>query len=515
MSSRLPTIPIPPPLLGKANRESTTIPETMVVDAENFYSRDQTIRIRDGLAKIGQDLNQRATGITQYTHSDGEPRLVIGTTTGWWKYNIANQNWDDITDSLNPLTAGPNFLQSFRVFQKGSATHLLGVNGTNSPKKWNGSAATYSAMGGSPPTARTIMTLANRVILGNLSTGGTISTTAVDVSAFNDFDSGWGSVLVALLADTPGPIVAMQEMSSLTGAIWKSDALYYATAQGTTAPFRFDLRLTGIAGPVSVNAVFPLQDGTQLYLANDYSIKVYDGAGVRHFGVNGFDIQRHIRNTADSLQLGKAFGFLDKHKHIAWFYYVGSGADACNLAVAIDLSSGAFWPMRWTNQQFSAGLQAFVGSGITFVEMIGTFGDLDPALTFEDLTSSVPRAITCEQGGQNYVDVGLSDDGVAIPFFLETGLRRATPNAVTVTAVEHLFRTSEGSQNVTAKIGISQAGELPVFDTGETMDIGAGGPYLSQHRQTGKLIAVRLEGSATKQVEWRGADAAYATRGRR
>lgn len=514
MASMLPTIALPPPLLGKANRESTIIPNTMVVDAENFYSREQTIRLRDGLTLLGQDLNQRITGMIQYLHNDGVFRMVLGTTVGWWRYDIATNQWVDISGTA--LTAGFNFLQVFRAFQKAGTTTLLGVNGTDSPKKWDGSAATYSAMGGTPPVARTIMTLANRVMLGFLTSGGTQSAVAIDVSALNDFDAGWGSVLVALLADTPGPIVAMQEMTAVTGAIWKSDALYIAIAQAATVPFRFELRLAGIAGPASVNSIVQLQDGSQLYLANDFSVKLFDGAGLRHFGgENGFDLQRHIALTANSLQIQRSFGFLDKFRHIAWFYYPGLGQLACDRAVAIDLSSGAFWPMRWDDKLFTSGYQGVVGSGLTIGELVGSIGDLDPGLTIGDFATSVPRIITAETGGKTFIDIGTTDDGTPLPFFLETGLTRSTPNAVTLSVVEHLFRQAAATQAVTARIGVSQAGETPVFDAGTALDIAGAGPYLSQHRQTGKLFAVRLEGSASNRVEWRGADAAYATRGRR
>ena len=515
MPSTLPTIALPPPLGGKANRESTIIPPTMLVDCENFYSRDQTVRLRDGLSLLGQSLAQRITGLVQYFHNDGVLRMVLGTTTGWWRYDIATAQWVDIT-GIPALTAGDVNLQVFRVFQKAGTTTLLGVNGKDSPKKWNGIAATYSTLGGTPPDAKTMMTLANRVMLGFLTSGSTQSPTAIDVSALNDFDSGWGSVLVALLADTPGDIVAMQEMTAVTGAIWKSDALYLAIAQGATSPFRFELRLAGIAGPVSAHAVVPLQDGSQLYLANDFSVKVFDGASVRHVGgENGYDLQRHIAATANSLQFGKAFGYLDKHRNMAWFYYPGIGQTACGHAVALDMSSGAFWPMRWTTQLFSGGLQAEVGSGLTIGELIGTIGGFDPGLTLGDFASSVPRVLTCAIGGKTYIDIGVTDEGTAIPFFLETGLTRSTPQVVTISAVEHLFRQASTTQAVLAMIGVSQAGETPVFDAGTSLDISGSGPHLSQHRATGKLFSLRLEGTATARVEWRGADAAYASRGRR
>ena len=171
--------------------------------------------------------------------------------------------------------------------------------------------------------------------------------------------------------------------------------------------------------------------------------------------------------------------------------------------------------MRWNEKLFTAGYQGAVGSGVTTGELIGIMGNLDPGLTIGDFATSVPRVITADTGGKTFVDIGLTDDGTPLPFFLETGLTRSTPNAVTLSVVEHLFRQTNTLQSLVAKIGVSQAGELPVFDTGTLIDIFAAGPYLSQHRQTGKLFAVRLEGLASNRVEWRGADAAYATRGRR
>lgn len=508
--------PIPVPKGGvRPDLDPLEIGFGALSQGQNVVYQDGFFQVRPGPFLYGNNVAQRVVGYAQYTMSDETLRTVKGTTTGWWKFNAGTRLWVDITGAA--LTGSQDNLQVFRIFQKAGATHLLGQNGKDSPKKWDGNAAAYSNMAGSPPIARCMMVLFNYVLMGNLLSGGTVSPTGLDVSAEGNFDAGWGATLTKLLNDTPGPIRAMLEFDNFTGAIYKSDAVVKVYPQGSSEPFRFEwskqqMSQAGVNfGPVGALAAVALDDGAHAILGEDYAVRLNDGVSLRSMGRA---IQKQISDTANPAIMARAFGFYDSENRKIWFFYPESGRTDCNLAVCIDRDTGAMYPFRWDTLRFGAAARMYDETGLTIGELIGTIGG--QTQTIGSFGQKAPRNFFGEIGGKTYIDIATTDDGAAIPFYSETGLQGiGGRKRVTVKSIDHLFKKAPAAQTVTMKLGKSNYGEERVLDTGDTIDIGSAGPYVTGHRKTGRYFSMRMEGNATQPVVWRGSDADVAPRGDR
>jgi hypothetical protein len=477
------------------------VPLDGLSDAENVLIRDGKFIVRPGVTAYGDDINERPLGYIQYFNNAGTVITVMGTDLGWHKLDSATDTWTDITEALNPLTGGALDPHIFRIFQKAGATWLLGTNGADAPKKWDSVAATYVDMGGSPPRARCMEMTFERLILGNLLSGGTISPVAVDVSAFQDFDSGWGATQTALLADTPGEIMSMNNLGLFQTAIYKKDAIYLAIAQGATDPFRFELKVAPVAGPASYRSVVPLPDGTQIYLAEDGDIKLFDGISVRSYLGRG--AQDFITGSMNVSTIRRAFGFLDTERGEAVFMYPEQTETEASVGIVINLRTRAFWPLRWSALEFSAGIKLALDTGATIGELSGTIGGL--AATIGEFASSTPRRFLGQIGGQTYQDTGDDDAGTAIPFHAESGLFNlgSSLRRKTVHEVHYRFVQTAAAQNIDARLGYSDHGEARTLETAQTLALNTAGPYKSSHRRTARLVSQRLEGSASQPIQIR------------
>ena len=507
-------IAIPIPVMGLLSAiDRERIPAEGLSECENFILRDRDFRVRDGLTLFGNSLGGRPSGFIHYDHSDGQLRLVGATTTGWKSFNFATQTWTAITGTA--LTASTE-QQVFRVFQKSGGTFLLGVNAKDNPKKWDGVTPGYSDIGGSPPIARCMMILNNHVILGNLKTGSVISPVATDVSNFNDFDTGWGSVQVALHADTSGEIVFMEEMGNLIGVIVKSDAVYKATAQGGSEPFRFDyVAVPKDEGAASTLGYVRLGDGSIVYLSLNGKLKRYDLASVSDFG--GDNARVYLSETIDFSAIGRSWMAYDSTFREILIVYPGRGGSGePDKGLIIKEQTGAILPVKWGVRKFTAG--AYIRSVVRL-----TLGDLLNPLatttkTFAELgQGDAKRQILAgDIAGQAFTFAGETDNGTPIDFLAETGLTPLSggTNLTTVNSIEHRFQKAPSPQNVTVKIGFSKSGETRVLSNGSTIDIGQPGSYFTGHRVTSKYLSMRLEGSAQKAVIWRGSFVDAAQRGR-
>ena len=509
------SIPIPIPVLGLlAAVDREHVPAEGLTECENFILRDRDFRVRNGLTLFGNSLGARPTGFVHYDHTDGSLKLVGATITGWKFFNFVTHTWTTITGSA--LTTSTE-QQVFRVFQKSGGTHLLGVNNKDTPKKWDGVAAGYSNIGGSPPIARCMMILNNHVILGNLKSGSVISPVATDVSAFNDFDTGWGSIQVALHADTNGEIVIMQEMGNLNGAIIKTDAIHRATAQGGGAdPFRFDyVAVPKDEGAAATLAYVVLGDGSIVYLALNGKLKRFDGVGVTDFG--GDNARVFLSETLDFSSIGRSWMAYDStYREILIVYPQRGGSGEPDKGLIVKEQTGAILPLKWGTRKFTAGGYIRSISPLTLGDLKVPLGSITKTLGELGQGNIVRSIIVGETTAQAYTFTGESDNGTPIDFVAETGLAPlgGGANYATVNSIEHRFQQVPVSQQLSVKIGSSKSGETRTLSSADTIDIGTPGPYYTGHRVTSKYLSMRFEGSALRPVIWRGSYVDSAPRGR-
>jgi len=513
MATSNPGIQIKPPFGGQmSGRDLMDIPEGYARTALNWLKRGGGFQIRPGYSQIGSSLGNRACGVVQYDHHLGHRFTVVGTTDKWWHWNLTDLAWIDITEGGNGLTGSETTSQVFRVFYKSNMAYLLGVNGyTNAPKKWDGVTAVYDDIAGSPPKAKCMAVNNNRLLLAN-----TYTTQAnvhqVDVSAFNDFEAGWGgTVQLVNLMDTPGEIVEMRELGNLETAIYKTDAIYVAVAQANLSPFFFELRAPSIQGPISPRCVVSTPN-LHIFMGRNGGLWQFDGIHVTPLP----DLFRqHIINTADLGALNRSFGWYDGVNGEIWFVYRGSGSANPNLGLVINVSDMTAWPVSFANFRPTAGLGAEIEENIRIGDMVLPLSGYSTPLS--DMSHLYFKTALVGHTGDVVEEGGYTDKGDAIPFDLETGMQSPSDAKAYFTAaeVDSLFARTSASQAVEVKLGSSVDGSDPAYTSLGSVDVGNVGPYSLGARLTSRLFSLRIMGNATQPVKWRGSTVNGVIRGLR
>lgn len=485
------------------------VDELALADAENVLSRDGDFQVRPGFSTLGNDINERPMGYVSVDHSDGSRRFVQGTTVGW--RSLSGATWTDITGTA--LTGGVTDQVVFRTFSKSSATWILGTNGANTLKKWDGATATYADVGGSPPRAKCMAVVADRIILGNLLSGGTISPVAIDVSAKTDFDSGWGTQLVALLAQTEGPIMSMVEIGDLNAAILKSDAVHLLIAQGGAVPFRLQMVKAGVSGPASPLLATKITDGTAAFCSIDALVSIFDGAGVSTLP---YSIQKQIDRSYNQARINRGWMTYDQTRRELWIIYPLKGSDDPNGGVVINMSTLQVYPIRFPTFKASAGGKFRPFTGITIGDLTVSIGSLSQNIgDLGGSANSTGRLVVGDTGGQTYQDLGSSDGGTAIPFFWESSVKGQAERYLTVNRIRHRFKPTAMSQPVTVKLGKRNEGGDVAYEAGKSINLFTTGRKATGHRNSAEYFSLRFEGDATEEVVYQGSAIYAVSRGRR
>ena len=510
MATTNPGMFIKPPFGGQmSDKDLMDVPVGYARRVLNWLKREGGLAVRSGYAPVGSSLGETACGVAQYDHHSGHKYTVIGTATKWWRWNLGTLGWDNITGT--PLTGNEDTHQMFRVFYKSNKAYLVGVNGhADAPMKWDGDAATYSAVGGTPPKAKCLAINNNRLLLGN-----TYTTQAnihqIDVSGFNDFETGWGTVQTANLMDTPGEIVEMRELGNLETAIYKSDSIYVAAAQADLSPYFFELRAPFIQGPASPRLVISLPS-FHIFMSRSGGLWQFDGVHVTPLPEQ---LKQHIVDTADLGTLAKAHGWYDGINEEVWIIYCGRGSDAPNLGLVISLPDYTGWPIEFTNFRPVAGIGAELDTGVMIGDMVEKLSFYTGAL--KTLAHTYFRTAIVGHTGTVLEESGSTDNGDPIPVELETGMQSpGDPKSYfTISEVDALFSKAPASQNVEFQIGYSEDGSDPVYRSLGNVNIGNVGPYRLGSRITSRLFSAKLLASATQPIKWRGVIISGAVRGLR
>ena len=152
------------------------------------------------------------------------------------------------------------------------------------------------------------------------------------------------------LADTPGEIVASQEMGTQMIAIYKTDAIYTLSSQSGVSPFAPSLRASGMEGPVSSRSVVAISDTTHLYLARDGGLYMFSGATPKSLGDQ---FKSWISREIDPEYSHLSFMIYDPERNEVHAYYpVRGAAGVVRKGMVVDTSKQPFtgWPVLWPKQ---------------------------------------------------------------------------------------------------------------------------------------------------------------------
>lgn len=160
----------------------------------------------------------------------------------------------------------------------------------------------------------------------------------------------WYPADILRLADTPGRVVAIQEIGIQQAVVYKTDAIYTLTAQSGIAPFVPTIKATGIKGPVSARAIVTLDTTTHLYLGRDGGIYMFNGGQPQDIGDQ---FRSWISREIDSDNAELSFMVYDsRNKHVHVYYPVKGLPDTIRKGLVIDVSSQPFtgWPVLYAEK---------------------------------------------------------------------------------------------------------------------------------------------------------------------
>lgn len=500
---------------------------------------------------VAEDIGL-VTSIMQMDQDTESDAIFVGTTKKLMHLNRGTSIWEEITgpavavepespDTRMEGVHGDNPVV-FRNFEVGGKTYLLSTNGETQPLVYhpdlpNGKARFMGSIlstadpgyidgddnpyGSAAPVARAMASAANRIMLLNLPG---VSPSAVDVCTFLDFDRGWqGDQQLTILGDTPGGIISGNEISALQVAVYKEDAIYHAVAQtdilGIPAPFRFELVRAGISGPCSPLCVLPMHTGSQVYLARDGGVYLYDGSTPRDVGRN---VRAMIQPYLDENTYGKSWGMIDSHRKLAWFFFP-TKAGALNRGVVLSMDQGQPWPV-WP-VKFPDGWEMAAGRRAYFLtdKIIGEMR--------EQMTGYQTKTLGSFQDGREEMIIGrlnntwytqlwdaesYTDDGNSIPVNLETGWHQygSVVQIKTTGELYHVFKAAGDALELDVNLLAEQLNQT-IRDDGSVALANGNRNHRTSHRTSGERFAIKLSGNIRFNFSWGGARATFRRRGPR
>jgi len=198
--------------------------------------------------------------------------MIVITTS---KVYSVKDNGVTVTDLSGALTANTSQIGRMTTLALGSGgsitNYLVITNGKDTPKKWDGAAASVSAVAGTPPLWTDITTIDDKII-------GIVPPYSISWGATRAIDV-WPALNFKLLAETADPLIAIVPGPTPGGGtVYKRDSIWNIVPTGNTSDasaFRFPPAETS-DGPASPAAVFRTPYGHARMTANG-RVGLWDG----------------------------------------------------------------------------------------------------------------------------------------------------------------------------------------------------------------------------------------------
>lgn len=445
--SELITYPIRVPRLG----ERGDIPDhELPLDAlrlcQNMIRNSQgRLVIRDGYKPfVSTGPGGRAMGIKYFRTATGSDRTVYANRTQLWSFD--GTTWTNRTGST--ALAGSTTQQvRFAVMSVSGTYKIAAVNGANANQLWNGAAATFSDMAGSPPNALDATVAANRMLL-------VVSPDTIRISEYNDPET-WPSDFTVRLVDAGDLLVGCDRLNRVTVAIYGDHSQYVARAQNGSFPFRFEL-IEEQLGPISPYVIVRF-GGIHYYLAEDGMVYMFDGQRCTPIGGA---MQNFVQSNLNWSSRAMSHGWYSAARRcINWLFPSGTSS-APDLGIYLNVLTGEMGRLKYGSITASAPWRSVA---------LVTWNDL-ASYTWNNIAATYPtwdsfgsaaqvREILGDDSGQVHL-VGYgdgSDNGTAIECIMETPLISGDPERrdkdFRPHAVETFFRKTTNSTTLQTRIG--------------------------------------------------------------
>lgn len=502
-------IPIPTPKGGvRPDQDPEDVDELELPAAENMIVRDGDFVTRPGFEVFRNDINERPLSYLEFYN--GDAISVVQATDKSWRL-LTSGGWQTLAGA-SPLTGSATDIPVLKTFVRDGHAWVLGTNGANDPKKWDGAGASYADIGGSPPRARCMGVVFDRCVLGNLLTGPDASPVNVTVSSNKNFDTGWGTEQVIALGDTDGPLVSIVELGQFQAAMIKADTIYQLIAQGDTAPFRSVWTKSAISGPPSPALTTKLSDGTCAFFGRDGLCSIYDGSSVATLP---YAVQKAIADSMNPERLNRGWCSYDSTRRELWVVYPLIGSNEPNGGVIINMDSKSVYPIRFKTLRPTAGGKLRTATGLRLGDVHVPLGTITQLIGDFAVNTGLRQFVIGEMGGQSYLDTGLKDGADTIPFSWDSAVRGLAELFVTVTRVRHRFKSTKMNQNVDFQIGQRNEADEIVYGQKHTINIGSKLRKATGHRFSAEYMATRYSGEASEPITFQGAAAYFVQRGQR
>lgn len=307
------------------------VPDDAVWDSLNVVVRKGFLQPRPGLVRLSPtNLEARPTGaINAISLAEGAfqvdmvqddafqtagdapaSNVLVGTTRGLWVF--FGGLWHEITPG--EFTATEIQMSRFTSIQIDDEIWVLHTNGIDAPVQWASGNSVASVIAGSPPKFADFTTIGDRII-------GVIPPYEIRWGEETSLAS-WPALNFKTLADTPDPIVAIRNLGTLGGVIYKTNSIWAVQFIGGTSASSYRFELRGLwDGPASANAVVDA-DGVHYYCTIDGRIGRFDG--LRHQWVND-GCWPKVDTEIETIYSKRIFGVYDRRNRELRFYYPVKG----------------------------------------------------------------------------------------------------------------------------------------------------------------------------------------------
>src|SRR3990167_6848197 len=431
-------IPLDPPTRGmRADLPKHMIPDGFLAGGKNVLCRDGEILVRPGQIRVSStvpSVNSVLGGLFYEDHTQTE-RLLIGTTNGFHLYTTS---WSDITGSA--LTGGLDNQVRFVAFPFANSTRVIAVNDKDVTQVYKGT-GNFAALAGSPPIAKDVTIAFERVVLGNVTIGGTRQSSSLWISGFQDTTS-WSALREVNLPDAKDSIVAVRSLNPQVFAVYKDWSQWVGIGTGGLFPFVFEKRGQQ-AGPVSPACVVQAES-VHYYIGQDGNVYRFDGD--QCVAVGGM-IKRLIQSDMYWVNRGRTHGFFDPlNREIWWFWesgLAGNPSVGITYRLPYDDVPGAFSTLHYYGLKLSASFGWRITTVLTWDSLTGTWDTL-PYPTWDSmLMRGRPGGLTGDTSCQVYhFGLGNGDGGYGYDAVWDLPWRQiAGPGENTrVDAIESFFK---------------------------------------------------------------------------
>jgi hypothetical protein len=235
---------------------------------------------------------------------------VVGTTRRIFAFYSGN--WVDITDTL--LTGTEVDHVRMTGIEISGVIWTLITNGKDAMRQWNQQTATVQVTAGSPPKFIDITTIGNRIV-------GLVAPYTVQWG--NELSlSTWPAANFRDLADTPDRAVAVRNLGTLGGVLYKQKTIWSIVPIGGTDAgfFRFELR-GFYDGPVSPAAVVEAR-GLNYHMTPTGRVGMFSGTSFTWVADGVWSL---IKDDLDSANANRIFGVYEPLFDEVYFFYPRNG----------------------------------------------------------------------------------------------------------------------------------------------------------------------------------------------